>query len=283
MKARHVGGPDALRQLSERLTLAPRTRERRPPTDLCALRSREVAPRHLQQRRHGAKFRVEIGGLCRRERGDGIQPRAWPDRIVVQLDGAVNRRPFLRGRVALGGDHRRVVRRIASEGLEYTQVVLQAVHFSAHQVAIDLLADRPSGGGDVPQALLQALKCRSTPGVGRGGVVRNTAVDAGRLLECPPFLEQRHELLIRGGRCLRSAHRGLRDGEGHDGERQRQSAGGCHAGAMIARARGVRVVVIETASASAGPVRDHALAQVTKNVTDVRSMALRLLSTCVLP
>ena len=147
-------GAEVGRELLERLRLL---LERANATDPEVLRigGRKIAARRLEQRRNGADLQRQLAGLVRRERRHLVENGPRPDGIVIQLDGAVNDRPFLRRRIAFGADDRRVVRRVARERLEHAQVVVHAVQFGADQVVIDLLRDRPAGGVDRLEPTLQ--------------------------------------------------------------------------------------------------------------------------------
>ena len=74
-------------------------------------------------------------------------------------------------------------------------MVLHTVHFRADHVVIDPLGNRPAGGVDRLQPVLQALELAQAACIGRGGIIRNT-VQTRWLLEDTPFLEQREQRIV---------------------------------------------------------------------------------------
>ena len=201
-----VGAAHARAQGGQRFALL-LERTDAPNPQVARVRAREVGSRRLQQRRDRLQARRQVAGLRRRERRRLFEHRPRPDRIVVELDGAVDHRALLRGRVGLFGDEIRVVRGIARERQEHAEVVVHAVHLRAHQVVIHLLRHRPTRPVDCGQARLECPEPLQPLGVGRRRVVGNATGQPGRLLERAPLLEEREQLVVSPGLGLARQNR----------------------------------------------------------------------------
>ncbi len=93
----------------------------------------EVEPRLLEERRNDRDRFRELLLVGVRER----------KRIHPELHDVVMRRPLVRGRVALLGPDRLVIRRVALPGPQHAKIELHAVEIRAHEGVVDLLVNRP--------------------------------------------------------------------------------------------------------------------------------------------
>ena len=218
-------------QFDQRLVLFIERLDRTDP-QILRIPAREVDARATEQWGNGAQFRGQVGRLLRAQRLRRLLPGARPDGVFPEPDRTVNDRTFFRGRVALLGLDRRVVRRITRPGSEHGEVVEHSVHFGSHEMRIDLFGNAPAGGIDGGEASLQSSEQRTATPVGGGGVIGN-AGDTRRLLEGAPLGEERFELAVRpAGRLRQTGHggRNAERGQGgqHDGQPRTGDGRGAH-------------------------------------------------------
>ena len=144
-------------------------------------------------------------------------------RVRPQVDPAGRERTLARRLVALVGVERDVEGGVARPRLQDAVVEVEAVHFRAHDVVIDLSADGPAARIDRGQATLPVDELPVLRGHGGRAVVRH-AVDELRLLEGSPSGKQRDQVFVTDapGRSARSV------ADVRSGERGGEQTGGRH-------------------------------------------------------